>query len=139
MEQMLVPLRRYADFQGRSSRSEYWMFALGIVILYALMAGLLALVVAGMPRGGGTMAVVYLLYAVFAIVLLGLIVPSIAVQVRRLHDQDKTGWLVLIGLIPYLGGIVVLVLMCLPGTKGPNKFGPDPLDPTGAQVAGIFR
>ena len=52
--------------------------------------------------------------------------PAIAVQVRRFHDQDKSGWFVLLGLIPYVGGLIVLVFMCLPGTPGPNRFGPRP-------------
>jgi uncharacterized membrane protein YhaH (DUF805 family) len=57
---------------------------------------------------------------------LALFIPSIAVQVRRFHDQDRTGWLILLGLIPYVGGLIVLVFMCLPGTRGTNRFGPDP-------------
>jgi uncharacterized membrane protein YhaH (DUF805 family) len=62
---------------------------------------------------------------------LAILTPSIAVQVRRFHDQDKTGWLVLLGLIPYLGGLIVLVFMCLPGTSGPNRFGADPKEDVG--------
>ena len=68
------------------------------------------------------------------IFLLLLIIPGIAVQVRRFHDQDKSGWFVLLGLIPFVGGLIVLVFMCLEGTKGPNRFGPDPKDPAGAEV-----
>ena len=124
MEWMLMPLRRYADFQGRSRRKEYWMFALGMVIVgmavgvvFGILAGLM-----GEAAGGLSMIVM------IPVILLSLavIVPSIAVQVRRFHDQDKSGWFVLLGLIPYVGGIVVLVFMCLEGTKGPNRFGPDP-------------
>lgn len=139
MEWMLLPLKRYADFQGRSRRMEYWMFVLGIVIV-SVVIGLLVGLIAGFSRtegsglfGGGVGLVL------FGLFWLALIVPAIAVQVRRFHDQNLTGWLVLISLIPYLGGIVVLVFMCLPGTKGPNKFGPDPLDPNGANVADVFR
>lgn len=61
-----------------------------------------------------------------SLVILAAIVPSIAVGVRRLHDQDKSGWFMLLGLIP-LVGIVLLVFFCLEGTKGPNQYGPDPL------------
>jgi uncharacterized membrane protein YhaH (DUF805 family) len=57
------------------------------------------------------------------------IIPSIAVQVRRFHDQDKSGWFVLLSLIPFLGAIIVLVFMFIEGTKGPNRFGADPKDP----------
>jgi uncharacterized membrane protein YhaH (DUF805 family) len=59
--------------------------------------------------------------------MLALLVPSIAVGVRRFHDQDKSGWFLLLALIPVVGGLIVLVFMCLPGTSGPNRFGPDPL------------
>ncbi len=69
-----------------------------------------------------------------ALFFLGILVPSIAVQVRRFHDQDKSGWFVLIGLIPILGGLVVLVFMFLEGTRGPNRFGPDPKDPGSSEV-----
>ena len=68
---------------------------------------------------------------VFGLLYLAIIIPSIAVQVRRFHDQDKSGWMVLLGLIPYVGGIILLVFMLLEGTRGPNRFGPDPKDPDG--------
>jgi uncharacterized membrane protein YhaH (DUF805 family) len=60
--------------------------------------------------------------------IVGLIVSGLAVEVRRFHDQDRSGWLMLLGLIPYVGFLVVLVFMCLPGTRGPNRFGADPYD-----------
>jgi uncharacterized membrane protein YhaH (DUF805 family) len=140
MEWMLLPLKRYADFQGRSRRMEYWMFALGILIasiVIGVVVGLIAGISgssnsAGMFGGGIGLAL-------FGLLWLAIIVPSIAVQVRRFHDQNLTGWLVLLNFIPYLGGLVVLVFMCLPGTKGPNKFGPDPLDTNGVNVADVFR
>ena len=68
------------------------------------------------------------------ILLLAVIIPGIAVQVRRFHDQDKSGWFVLLALIPFVGSIAVLVFMCLEGTKGPNRFGPDPKNPANAEV-----
>ena len=73
-------------------------------------------------------------FALLAIFVLASIIPAIAVQVRRFHDQDRSGWFVLLNFIPYLGSLIVLVFMCLEGTKGPNRFGPDPKDPTSAQV-----
>ena len=137
---MLLPLKRYADFQGRSRRMEYWMFTLGIVIVEVVLFALLGIFGGFSPNsGGGLSPMVWLVFGIFGLLGLAIIVPAIAVQVRRFHDQNLTGWLVLIGLIPYLGGLVVFVFMCLPGTKGPNKFGPDPLDPAGANVADVFR
>ncbi len=75
---------------------------------------------------------------VFLLVIYSLaaFIPSIAVQVRRFHDQDKSGWFVLLGLIPYLGGLILIIFMCLEGTRGPNRFGPDPRDPYNADVFG---
>ena len=118
-----MPLRRYADFSGRSRRKEYWMFMLGYIIAGAII-GFLYAMVGGMSEepSGAAMAVL----GIGVILALALIIPSLAVQVRRFHDQDKSGWFVLLGFIPYLGGIIVLVFMCLPGTVGPNRFGPDP-------------
>jgi uncharacterized membrane protein YhaH (DUF805 family) len=110
----LLPVRRYAQFEGRSSRKEFWLFQLLFV------AGLLPFGLLGVLTGPDVAAVFYLLG------VLGLLIPQIAVQVRRFHDQDKPGWLVLLNLIPYLGAIVVLIFMLLDGTPGANRFGEDP-------------
>jgi len=128
MDWMLMPIRRYADFSGRSRRKEYWMFALGY-ILAALVWGVLLGIAGGFSEaaiGGGLSAGVTILLVVGVMALLALIVPSLAVTVRRFHDQDKSGWFVLLNFIPYVGGIVVFVFMLLPGTVGPNRFGADP-------------
>lgn len=138
MEWMLMPYRRYADFSGRSQRKEYWMFFLlyTLVLVFGAM-----LIFAGMPNIqadpqavpgistwiGGALVVLY---------LLGSIVPAIAVTVRRFHDQDKSGWMWLLNFIPYVGGLIVFVFMCLDGSHGANRFGPDPKDPHTADVFG---
>lgn len=124
MEYMLLPLRRYADFSGRSRRKEYWMFFLGYM-LAAILLGIVGVILGGFPNGqasGGASVMVIL----FGLLILLLIIPSIAVQVRRFHDQDKSGWFVLLNFVPYVGGIIVLVFMCLEGTRGENRYGPDP-------------
>jgi len=123
MEWMLMPLKRYADFSGRSQRKEYWMFFLGYMIVLLVLGGLTA-ATGGLDESGGGLGVVFL--GLLGIFVLAIFIPSLAVQVRRFHDQDKSGWFVLLGLIPYVGGLVVLVFMCLDGTNGPNRFGPDP-------------
>ena len=119
MDYMLMPLRRYAEFSGRSRRKEYWMFILGVIIVAVVLSiieGILGL--SGMIGGAyGPLTTLF---------MLAILVPGIAVQVRRFHDQDKSGWFVLLGLIPLLGGLIVLVFMCLEGTKGDNRFGADP-------------
>lgn len=124
---MLVPLKRYADFQGRSRRREYWMFTLAILIVSVLL-GVFVGGMAGIDNGD-TLSLSSL--TILGVLGLAILIPSIAVQVRRFHDQDKSGWLVLLGLIPYLGGLIVLVFMCLPGTPGPNRFGADPKEDVG--------
>lgn len=139
---MLLPLKRYADFSGRSRRKEYWMFNLAIVLtLIVLTVGLMVLFDAGdaygnrEPSGAGLG-----LALIGGVAYLGIIIPHLAVQVRRFHDQDKSGWMSLLALIPYVGGLVILVFMCIEGTQGENRFGPDPKDPDGVDAAAeIFR
>ncbi len=131
MDYMLMPLKRYADFQGRSRRKEYWMFTLFIIlsyIVFAVFAGLVGAFAMRVTDGQAPSVPVgvWIVGALFVLFALAIFIPAIAVQVRRFHDQDKSGWFCLIGLVPYIGGIIVFVFMCLEGTKGPNRFGPDP-------------
>jgi uncharacterized membrane protein YhaH (DUF805 family) len=139
MEWMLMPLRRYADFSGRSRRKEYWMFTLFILLVYAVVGILFVMGAnfAALGTGGDPEISVigWIAIALFVIFALAIIIPSIAVIVRRLHDQDKSGWFILIQFVPYIGGIVMLVFMCIEGTKGENRFGPDP---KGQNIADVF-
>lgn len=138
MEWMLMPFRRYADFSGRSQRKEYWMFLLFYLIITLLCV--LFMLAGGMTIADGDQSEPGLLFwlgvGVLVIFALGSIIPSIAVQVRRFHDQDKSGWLVLLGFIPYVGGLIVIIFMCIEGTRGPNRFGNDPKNPTDSDVFG---
>lgn len=127
MEWMMMPLRRYTDFSGRSRRKEYWMFLLGVIIA-ALVLGFIEGLI-------GINAMVAGVYGPLTVLfLLAIIIPSIAVQVRRFHDQGKSGWFVLLGFIPFVGGIILLVFMCLEGAQGPNEYGPDPKGGTDPSV-----
>lgn len=108
---------QYAGFSGRARRSEYWFFALFGFLVY-LGAALLDTIL-----GSGS---VLTLLAVLALLL-----PGIAVTVRRLHDTDRSGWWVLIGLVPF-GGIVTLVFACLDSQPFPNRYGPSPKAPVGS-------
>ncbi len=128
-----MPLKRYADFRGRSRRQEYWMFILGQIVVFAILALLYFMLMPssatiganGLPAGpSGAMVAVIGLGVLF---VLAIFIPTLAVQVRRFHDQDKSGWLVLLQFIPYVGGIILLVFMCIEGTRGPNRFGSDPV------------
>ena len=127
LDWMTMPLKRYTDFSGRSRRKEYWFFVLGVFIVAVVLG-----IIEGILGLSGMVAGAY--GPLTAIFLLGVIIPSIAVQVRRFHDQDKSGWFVLLALIPFLGGLIVLVFMCLEGTKGPNRFGEDPKGAGGSEV-----
>lgn len=136
MNWMLLPYRRYAEFTGRSRRREYWMYVLFyFLVLLALNAVFGSNDVVRTPTGFGYASRLMggggIIGTVFALASL---VPSLAVSVRRLHDQDRSGWLLLLGLIPLLGGFALLVLMCLEGTRGTNRHGPDPKDPSTADV-----
>ena len=103
---------RAFDFQGRSSRSEYW-FALLMLIILSVM---LVLVLSGLGEIGAIILVILSFAA---------IIPSISVGVRRLHDTDRSGWWYLISFIP-LASLLLLVFFCISGTAGPNRFGEDP-------------
>ena len=166
MNWMLMPLKRYADFSGRSRRMEYWMFQLFLFLVYIALMVLMMVVGGGgmMMAGGdpsaamaagGAVLVIGGLYMIFA---LAMFIPSLAVSVRRLHDTNRSGWwilaplsgyvimlagaamaaaspdnpglggvLAMIGMVAVIGlGITLLVFMFLEGTRGPNKYGPDP-------------
>ena len=141
MNWMILPLKRYADFQGRSRRMEYWMFTLGVTLAMIALV-ILTMVIFGFGSSGDATGLAGVVggagIIVFLLFYLAILVPAVAVQVRRFHDQDKSGWLVLLNFIPYVGGIVVLVFMLLEGTKGPNQYGPDPKDPEG-DLQSVFR
>ncbi|ARO27143.1 DUF805 domain-containing protein [Rhizobium sp. S9] len=129
-------VQKYATFSGRASRSEYWWFALFyFLVLFAI--GLACLVTASFSdlRDGVPPPVALLLF-IGGLIWLAMFLPQVAVQVRRFHDRNISGWwylaLFVCGFVPYVGfiaGIAVLVISVLPGTEGPNRFGPDPLRP----------
>ncbi|HEY9216506.1 MAG TPA: DUF805 domain-containing protein [Phenylobacterium sp.] len=122
LDLMLQPLRKYAEFQGRASRSEYWLFYL-FTIIVAVVVGIIAGIVGGASGEAGPSLILSGLLGLFG---LAIIVPSIALSFRRLHDTDRSAWWLLISLIPFVGGVVLLVFSVLDGTPGPNKYGPDP-------------
>ncbi|MDB5695776.1 MAG: hypothetical protein JWN21_1319 [Sphingomonas bacterium] len=168
MEWMLLPLKRYFEFSGRSRRKEYWMFVLLQMLIWVVLTILTVAVAggAGMMAGAsadggasgmlGAMLGMGILGIVMMIVWLGLLVPSIAVAVRRLHDTNRSGFWLFLMAAPYIlgyimvvvgvasesstlaavggilslagliGAIALLVFMCLPGTVGPNRYGADP-------------
>jgi uncharacterized membrane protein YhaH (DUF805 family) len=143
MEWMTLPLRRYADFTGRSQRQEYWMFILLSALLYVAAFVLLVIFVAMSEPDGkkgdlGWSTGLGLGIVLIALLYLGLFIPTLAARVRRFHDQDLSGWFALLGFIPNFGWIIMIIFMCMDGTAGPNRFGPDPKGRGGGQHADIF-
>lgn len=172
MHWMLMPLRRYAEFSGRSRRTEYWMWvlfqiliAIGVLVLMMLLGG--SALMSGDPGAMVAMGgLALLVYALYGIVQLLFLVPSLAVAVRRLHDTNRSGWWILAPLAPYLLvlvaasmavsspdsaglagvvallgglaalglGLTLLVFMFLEGTRGPNRYGPDPKGESAGEV-----
>ena len=111
--------RKYAVFQGRAERQEYWYF-----ILFHILVTIGLMIIDGITGtlGAAGMGVLTTLYS------LAIMIPGIAVAVRRLHDTDRTGWWVLLGFIPVIGGTILVVLLVFDGTRGENRYGPDPRD-----------
>jgi uncharacterized membrane protein YhaH (DUF805 family) len=122
-------LKQYVDFSGRARRREYWMFVLVNVVIVIVLSLLDTLLGTGGFRtmsGGGSFYAANSLGLLSGLYSLAVLLPTIAVTVRRLHDTDRTGWWILLGFIPIIGGIVLLVFYVLEGTRGPNRYGPDP-------------
>ena len=118
MNWYLTVLKKYAVFRGRARRKEYWFFALfnilisiGLVIIDAILGTY------STEMGMGFLSGIY---------SIAIIIPGLAVTVRRLHDTEHSGWWILICLIPLIGVLVLLVFMLLEGNPNENKYGPDP-------------
>jgi uncharacterized membrane protein YhaH (DUF805 family) len=118
MSWFIEALKKYAVFSGRSRRKEYWYFVLFVAII-SIVLNIIDGLIGAYARSSG----VGLLSSIFSLAVL---IPSIAVTVRRLHDIDRTGWWVLISLVPLVGWIVLLVFNVQDGTPGSNGYGPDP-------------
>ena len=118
MNWYLTVLKNYVGFTGRARRKEYWMFAL-FNMIFAIVAIILD-VILGTNFGTLTYGLFYMVYA------LAVFLPGLAVGVRRLHDVGKSGWMLLIGLIPIVGAIWLLVLLVTDSKMGENQYGLNP-------------
>lgn len=124
--------RNYAAFDGRARRLEYWAYTAFCAAVFVL-AFLLA-VIGKAPGGYGLRLAGGAMLTIF---LLGSVVPSLAVRVRRLHDINRSGFWIFIALLPVIGGLVLLVFSLMPGTRGANRFGSDPKG-TGSEMSEVF-
>lgn len=127
MNWYLEVFRKYAVFTGRARRAEYWWFILFNMIVAFILGFIDGLTGMFNPDVGlGLLTGIY---------MLAVIIPSIAVAIRRLHDTGRSGWWFLIVLVPFVGGLVLLVFMLLPSEAGENKWGPNPISEPTAQAA----
>jgi uncharacterized membrane protein YhaH (DUF805 family) len=111
--------KNYVNFTGRAPRSEYWFW----ILFYVIVSVVTLVIDLALIRNSGVSPL-------NTLASLALFLPTLAVAVRRLHDIDRTGWWVLIGLIPIVGWVILLIWYCNAGTPGTNRFGADPLGKT---------
>jgi len=104
-----VVLNNYTNFEGRAGRAEFWWYVLANLIIYLVLFVLIS--------ASSIFSLVYVVYA------LGTLLPSIAVAIRRLHDTNKSGWLLLLSLVPLVGGIILIVFYAIAGDTGSNTYG----------------
>lgn len=109
-------IKKYAKFEGRANRPQYWYFVLTQFLAFFILELLCVIPFVNIIAG-----------LALLVLWLGLIVPGIAVAVRRLHDTNRSGWWLLLCFVPFVGAIVLLVWMCSEGTKGANKYGDEPV------------
>ncbi|MCT2398881.1 DUF805 domain-containing protein [Novosphingobium mangrovi (ex Huang et al. 2023)] len=148
LEYMIMPFYRYADFSGRARRMEFWSFAFlnfivtSILVTLAFSTGFSHRALIRKAEFGGSLGIAAIaFFAILAMYSLAVLIPLIATNVRRLHDRNMSGWwclaFVVLGVIPvfgWIGSIAYLVIMFLPGTAGPNRYGEDPKAPDGSEV-----
>lgn len=120
MTSVRTVLGKYATFSGRAQRSEYWWYAL-FTFVTSLVLSFVDGILFGVTATGQSIGVLSALFS------LAVLLPSIAVGVRRLHDLDRTGWWLLLIFVPILGFLVLLYFFVQRGTEGPNRFGNDPM------------
>jgi len=147
MEWMLLPLKRYAQFSGRSRRKEYWMYVLFlfiVAIVLSIIESILGLgghaVLTSETSSSGVFYGALVNRGILSnLFLLATFIPSLAVGVRRLHDTNRSGWWYLLAFVPLIGSIVLLVWFCTAGTPGPNNYGDDPMSETPEALARTFE
>ena len=128
MEWFLMPFKRYAEFSGRSRRKEYWSF----VLAYAVIIGIidifnnLILTSASDNNSTGLASISLVISCILGLFSLAVFVPMLAVGVRRLHDTGRSGWYLLIPLIPLIGSLILLYFQVQDSQPGINAYGPNP-------------
>ncbi len=129
--------KNYFNFTGRARRSEYWFFFLYVILVEIVMVTIAGILGGNTANGGGN-AIGGLIFGLLGLFYLASIIPLLSLVFRRLHDSGRSAWWIFIGLVPLVGGILLLVWYCTPGTTGPNKYGADPKGAAPANVASVF-
>jgi len=124
MNYYIEVMKKYAVFTGRARRKEFWMFTLIYTLIFIVLS-----VVDGIIGTGAMLFETGLLSGIFSLVSL---CPSIAVTIRRLHDIDRSGWWILIGLVPIAGVIVLIIFAAKDGQPGSNQYGSNPKEAAAA-------
>lgn len=117
MNYYISVLKKYAVFSGRATRSEYWYFVLISFIISAILSVIDRVIGSASGTNLGTLGSIY---------SLAILIPALAVSARRLHDIGKSGWMILVNLIPFVGWIWFIVLTVTDSNPGENKYGPNP-------------
>jgi uncharacterized membrane protein YhaH (DUF805 family) len=121
-------ISKYVDFNGRARRSEYWFWQLFKCLVFGALLTLLAVGIGLSGNSDSPNVIVIIAGILLVLAVLGFFLPDLAVLVRRLHDVNSSGWLILITIIPIIGiigAIVLFVMTIMPGTVGPNTYGPE--------------
>lgn len=116
MQEFLLAIRKYADFSSRSPRREYWMFIL-FYLIFSFVIGFLDGLAHTQVNGLGILSLIFSLF---------MLIPSLSVATRRLHDTDRSGWWQLIGIIPIIGILVLIYFLACDSDPFPNDYGPSP-------------
>lgn len=124
MNYYIEVLKKYAVFEGRAQRKEYWMFFLINFLLGIVIQILVGLAVSF--GGSSSESIISILGSLWGLYSLAILIPSIAVSIRRLHDTNHSGWWLLINLIPFAGLIVFIIFMATDSQPGENRYGPNP-------------
>lgn len=125
MEWYVEVLRKYAIFDGRARRKEYWMYTLFTILICVAYMIVATLAIALIGRSDNPAGAI-LIFTPLWLYCLATIVPGLAVTVRRLHDTGRSGWWILISFVPFVGGIILFVFTCLDSEPGPNLHGLNP-------------
>lgn len=126
MDWYLEALKKYARFDGRARRKEYWLFSLFTSLIYIALIVFAFAGIAFLGHENRSSSAAFLVFVPVYLFILAMIIPSLSVTVRRLHDTGRSGWWYFIAFVPFVGAIILLVFTCLDSDPGTNEYGTSP-------------